>query len=97
MTFLVTHVHTHATCPAVNKEVAGTFGRLMQAAHQKACGVEVVGCWIDAPAHTAHMVLSAQSVADVQKFLWPVLRIGSATTTPVVTAAEAMAIAESAD
>ena len=90
MLYLVKHVHTPERCPAVNDEVAGTFGKMMQEEHREAVGVTVVGCWADVPGHTVYFIIDAESPFKVQKFLVPALGVGTAERTPVIDIQEAM-------
>ncbi len=90
MLFLVKHVHTHATCPAVHDDVSGTFGKVMSDENLANTGVQVNAAYIDVSGHTAYIVADAPSTLALQRFLAPLLAIGSAETTPVLTAQEAM-------
>ena len=94
MKFPIKHIHTPERCPAVNDEVAGTFGRMMQPDRLAECGVELIGAWIDAPAHAVYMVVEAADSFSVQKWLWNGLGVGTAETVPVIVAEEAMQLAE---
>jgi hypothetical protein len=53
-------------------------------------GPTLVGCWADAPGHTAYFVVDAESPFRVQKFLAPAVGVGAAETTPVIDVREAM-------
>lgn len=96
MKFHIKHLHTPERCPAVNDDVAGTFGRMMQAERQIECGIEVIGAWIDAPGHVVYIVVEAADALSVQKWLWHGLGVGTAETVPVIVAEEAMQLAEDA-
>ena len=46
--------------------------------------VELVGAYVDAPAHTTFLVLDATSADQIEEALAPVIDIGWAETRPVV-------------
>ena len=82
MLFHITHVHTPETCPYHNPEKAReTFGKIMSNAEQ--LGVELVGAWVDAPAHTVYLVVDTDSVQKIEELLAPGFEIGHAETRPV--------------
>ena len=82
MLFHITHVHTPETCPYHKPEEArATFGKILSGAEQ--LGVELVGVWIDAPAHTAYLVVETDSAQKIEELLAPAFEIGHAETRPV--------------
>jgi hypothetical protein len=52
--------------------------------------VELVGAYVDGPAHTTFLVLDAISASQIEEALAPVIDIGWAETRPVVDFAEIM-------
>ena len=79
MLFHITHVHTPETCPYHDPEKArATFGKMLGGAEQ--LGVRLVGAWVDAPAHTAYIVVEADSAQKLEELLAPGLEIGYAET-----------------
>ncbi len=82
MLFHITHSHTPETCPYHNPEKArDTFGKMLSSAEQ--LGVELVGAWVDAPAHKAYLVVEADSTQKIEELLAPVFEMGYAETRPV--------------
>jgi hypothetical protein len=63
--------------------VAKTFGTVGRPEHAKEAGVNVLGMYINAPAHTAYFILEADSAEKIGKFLFPIMMIGTADITPV--------------
>ncbi|MFC1944726.1 DUF3303 domain-containing protein [Chloroflexota bacterium] len=79
MLFHITHIHTPETCPYHNPEKArATFGKMLSGAEQ--FGVKLVGVWIDAPAHTAYMVVETDSSQKIEELLAPAFEIAHAET-----------------
>lgn len=79
MLFHITHAHTPETCPYHNPEKArATFGKILGGAEQ--LGVKLVGAWVDAPAHTAYIVVETDSAQRLEELLAPGLEIGYAET-----------------
>ena len=82
MLFHVTHTHTWESCPAHNPElIKSTFGRMLSSAEK--IGVNVIGRYVDAPAHTVYFILEADSVEKLADFFEPALNIGHAEIRPV--------------
>lgn len=82
MLFHITHVHTPETCPYHDPEKArATFGKMLGGAEK--LGAKLVGAWVDAPAHTAYIVVEADSAQKLEELLAPGLEIGYAETSPV--------------
>jgi hypothetical protein len=82
MLFHITHVHTPETCPYHDPEKArATFGKILGGAEQ--LGVKLVGAWVDAAAHTAYIVVEADSAQKLEELLAPGLEIGYAETSVV--------------
>ena len=53
--------------------------------------VELVGAYVDAPAHTTFLILDADSAVQIEEALAPVIDIGWAETRPVVDFADIIA------
>ena len=53
-------------------------------------GVELVGAWVDAPAHKFFLVIEAATADQVEAALAPIIDIGCAETRPVSDAAEVL-------
>ena len=82
MLFHITHSHTPETCPYHNPEKArDTLGKMLSSAEQ--LGVELVGVWVDAPAHTLYLVVETDSVQKIEELVAPGFEIGYAETRPV--------------
>ena len=87
MLFHVTHTHTWETCPYHDPDRAQeTFGAAMSGLDE--AGVTLVGAWFDAPAHTAMLVIDADSAVAIEQALAPVIDVGWAVTRPVVDSAD---------
>ena len=79
MLFHITQVHTPETCPYHNPEKArDTFGKVISGAQQ--LGVELVGAWVDAPAHTIYIVVESDSAQKIEELLAPAFEIAHAET-----------------
>lgn len=87
MLFHVKHTHSWETCP-YNDPVRAreTFGKALAGIMES--DVELIGAFVDAPAHTTFLVLDANSAAEIEEALAPVIDIGWAETRPVVDFAE---------
>lgn len=87
MLFHVTHTHTWETCPYHDPEKArATFGKTF--AGMGETGAELLGAWVDAPAHKVFLVIDADTADQVEAALAPIIDIGSAETRPVSVAAD---------
>jgi hypothetical protein len=83
----VTHTHTWESCPYHHPEKAkATFGATLAGIAET--GAELVGAWVDAPAHKVFFVIDAETVDQVEEALAPIIDIGCAETRPVSDAAE---------
>jgi hypothetical protein len=79
MLFHITHIHTPETCPYHNTEKArATFGKIIGGAEQ--LGVTLVGVWVDAPAHTAYIVVETDSAQKIEELLAPAFEMANAET-----------------
>ena len=79
MLFHITHIHTPETCPYHDPERArGTFGKILGDAEQ--LGVKLIGVWVDAPAHTAYIVVETDSAQKIEEMLGPSFEIARAET-----------------
>jgi hypothetical protein len=82
MLFHVKHTHTWETCPYNDPDRAkGTFGKAFELF--KDSDMTVVGAWADGPAHTIFFVVDADSPAQIEQALAPVIDLGWAETRPV--------------
>ena len=82
MLFHITHVHTPETCPGKDPEkVRETFGKMLGSAEQ--LGVKLVGAWVDGPAHTAFILVEADSPEQLFDFFVPTANIARAEVRPV--------------
>lgn len=89
MLFHVTHTHSWEACPYHDPDRAlETFGKAMAGIMESE--VELVGAYVDAPAHTTFLLLDAASASQIEEALAPVIDIGWAQTRPVVDFAEVM-------
>lgn len=85
MLFHITHIHAPESCPYHNPEKArDTFGKVL--AGGKELGVELIGAWVDAPAHTVYLVVETDSAQKIEELLAPAIEIGHAETRVVVDA-----------
>jgi hypothetical protein len=88
MLFHVTHTHSWEACPYHDADRAReTFGKAMAGIMES--DVELVGAYVDAPAHTTVLLLDATSAAQIEEALAPVIDIGWAESRPGVDFAEA--------
>ena len=86
MLFHITHIHSPESCPYHNPEKArDTFGKVLVGG--KELGVNLIGAWVDAPAHTAYFVIETDSAEKIEELLAPAIEIGRAKTRVVVDAA----------
>ena len=89
MLFHVKHTHSWEACPYHDAERAqATFGKAMAGIEKSE--IELVGAYVDAPAHTTFLLLDATSADQIETALAPVIDIGWAQTRPVVDFAEVM-------
>jgi hypothetical protein len=89
MLFHVKHTHSWEACPYHDPDRASeTFGKVMSGIMES--DVELMGAYVDAPAHTLFLVLDAASPAQIEEVLAPVIDIGWAETRPVVSLGEVM-------
>ncbi len=89
MLFHVTHTHTWESCPYNNPEkVRTTFGAVLSGVGDT--GAELIGAWVDAPAHKFFLVIAAETADQVEAAMAPIIDIGCAETRPVSDAAEVL-------
>jgi len=82
MLFHITHIHTPETCPGKDPEkVRDTFGKMLSNAEQ--LGLKLVGAWVDGPAHTAYILVEADSAEKIFDFFEPTASIARAEVRPV--------------
>ena len=85
MLFHITHTHSPESCPYHNPEKArDTFGKVL--ASGKEPGVNLIGAWVDAPAHTVYFVVETDSAEKIEELLAPAIEIGQAETRVVIDA-----------
>tara|TARA_B100000686_G_C16673197_1_gene907647 strand:+ start:766 stop:1050 length:285 start_codon:yes stop_codon:yes gene_type:complete len=86
MLFHITHSHEEQTCPINNQDVLrDSFGKVMSSLTDN--GVEVIGWWVDPPAHQMFFVVEADSAEVVYDGLQPIIDRGTCITQPVLDAA----------
>lgn len=89
MLFHVKHTHSWEACPYHDADRAQeTFGRAMAGIVESE--VELVGAYVDAPAHTTFLILDATSAVQIEEALAPVIDMGWAETRPVVDFSDVM-------
>ncbi len=90
MLFHVTHTHSWDGCPYNDPDRGReTFGKAF--AVMADSDVELVGAWVDAPAHTVFLVLDADSSLQIEEALAPIIDVGWAETRPVGDLADTVA------
>ncbi len=58
--FNITHIHTPETCSGKDPEkVREIFGKMLSGVEH--LGVKLLGAWVDGPAHTAFILVEADS------------------------------------
>lgn len=96
MLFHIKHTHNWETCPYHDPERAkATFGKAMAGIMES--DVELVGAYVDGPAHTTFLILDADSASQIEEALAPVIDLGWAETRPVVNFADIMSRVTEAD
>jgi hypothetical protein len=96
MLFHVKHTHSWEACPYHDADRAKeTFGKAIAGIAES--DVELVGAYVDAPAHTIFLILDATSAAQIEEALAPMIDIGWAETRPVVEFGEVMSRVTEAD
>ncbi len=89
MLFHVKHTHSWEACPYHDADRArDTFGKAMAGIQES--DVELVGAYVDAPAHSVFLILDATSADQIEEALAPVIDIGWAETRPVVSFGDVM-------
>ena len=90
MLFHVKHTHSWETCPYHDPDRAlNTFGRAMRGIMDSS-DIELVGAYVDAPAHTTFLLIEAGAASQIEEALAPVIDMGWAETRPVVDFEEVM-------
>jgi hypothetical protein len=96
MLFHVKHTHSWEACPYHDADRAKeTFGKAVAGIAES--DVELVGAYVDAPAHTIFLILDATSAAQIEEALAPMIDVGWAETRPVVEFGEVMSRVTEAD
>ena len=75
--FVAQHKHDAATCPAADKETAGQLLQLLAGAPQ--AGVTIRGEAVVDGEHELNLIVDAESVETVEKFMAPFGQMGSVT------------------
>ena len=82
MLFHVTHHHDEHTCPAKDEaRMAATFGVALDSLNEHVN--EVIGAWVDPPAHDFFFVVDADDVTQVFQGMFPIVDAGTAKVQPV--------------
>lgn len=89
MLFVVTHTHTPELCPIDDLRPVEA---MVSETHASQSGVKVLGSYICGPEHTLYFALEAEELAQILRFLRPMMKIGTAHISPVQTLAEAMGV-----
>lgn len=83
----IRHEHTEQLCPALDQELMNsTFKIVLSEEHRKKCNLELISAYIDAPGHTIFLVVDADDMANVVRFLLPLNKIGKGEVRPVIDA-----------
>ena len=89
MLFHITHTHTPENCPAHNPEqIKATFGQMM--ANVETAGANLIGAYVDIPAHEFFLIVEADRIEQVNEMLDPALELGYGEVRPVVDALAAL-------
>ena len=90
MLFHVKHIHSWEACPYHDPERAQqTFGKAIAGVSET--GAQLVGAYVDGPAHTTFLLIEADEASQIERVLAPVIDLGWAETRPVVDFADIMA------
>ena len=82
MLFHVEHTHTAESCPYHKPDaVKKTWGQVMPS---KIDGLEVLGGYIDAPAHTFYFIVETDRAEKIEEWLAPAISTGVVKTSPVI-------------
>lgn len=81
MLFHVTHVHNHENCFAHKPDVLKTLGAHFKSAEEK--GVHIHSLHVAPWEHAWYGVLEAESAEALERFVDPLLELGTAKITPV--------------
>jgi len=89
MLFHITHTHTPENCPSHNPEqLKATFGQMI--ANVETAGVNLIGAYVDIPAHEFFLIAEADRIEQINEVLDPALEMGYAEVRPVVDALAAL-------
>ena len=90
MLFHVKHIHSWEACPYHDPERArDTFGKAIAGVADT--GAELVGAYVDGPAHTTFLLINANEAGQIERSLAPIIDLGWTETRPVVDFADIMA------
>ena len=90
MLFHVKHTHSWEACPYHDPERArSTFGKAIAEVGDH--GGELVGAYVDGPAHTTFLLINATEASQIESALAPIIDLGWTETRPVVDFADIMA------
>ncbi len=88
MLFHITHTHGYETCMAHNQENKTKFSQAISRA--KELEIKVHGVYADPPGHQIFMVLEADTMEQLVKFLNPIIDFGDYDIRPVLNFSTAM-------
>ena len=89
MLLYIRHEHTEQLCPALDPDLMNsTFKMVLSEEHRKKCNVKLLSAYIDGPGHTVFLIVGADDMADVVKFLLPLNKIGKGEVRPVIDASD---------
>jgi len=89
--FHIRHEHNEHLCPALDpKLMNSTFKMVLSEEHGKKCNLELLSAYIDGPGHTIFLIVDADNIANLIKFLLPLNKIGKAEVRPVIDARDLM-------
>ena len=81
----IRHEHTEQRCPALDQELMNsTFKIVLSEEHRKKCNLELISAYIDGPGHTIFLIVDADDMANVVRFLLPLNKIGKGEVRPVI-------------
>ena len=90
MLFHVKHTHSWQACPYHDPDRARTtFGKAIAGVPET--GAELVGAYVDGPAHTTFLLIEADEASQIERALAPVIDLGWTETRPVVDFGDIMA------
>ena len=88
MLFHVTHTHGYETCMAHNQDNKKQFSQAIS--NSEKLDIKVHGIYADPPGHQIFMVLEADTMEQLVKFLDPIIDFGDYDIRPVLNFSTAM-------